>query len=210
MLTPFADMNASNDRPPLVPEMPVADFIDYYWLKQELIDFCRLHGLKATGGKQAITRRIAHWLQTGGPPRESSAPKGLGERATTPLLLALDAPITTAYASSQAVRAFFTAQIGPHFRFSVGLMRFCRENPDKTFGEAVAYWQKEHERKGDPAYQSEIAPQFEYNQYIRDFKQNNPGASLKEAIRAWQKKRSQRGPNRYSDQDLTVDPGSQP
>jgi hypothetical protein len=120
-----------------------------------------------------------------------------------PLLVVLDAPITISYTNGTNVRAFFTSVIGPHFHFTVGLMKFCKENPTKTFSDAVCYWQAEHERKGDASFRSEIAPQFEYNQYIRDFRTDNPGSSLQEAIACWKAKRSKRGDNRYSRADLT-------
>lgn len=189
-------------RPFLTPLTPVNDFLDYYWLKQELIDFCRQHQLKTTGSKVAITARIAQWLQTGQQPLEpiKSKPK---PGSVDPLLVTLDAPITLNYTSGNEVRAFFRSVIGPQFHFTVGLMKFCKENPTKTFGDAVQYWRDEHKRKGDTSFHSEIAPQFEYNQYIRDFRADNSGASLKEAIACWKAKRSKRGDNRYSRADLT-------
>ncbi|SFF28783.1 DUF6434 domain-containing protein [Spirosoma endophyticum] len=189
-------------RPFLTPLTPVTDFLAYYWLKQELVDFCRAHGLKTTGSKVAITDRIAQWLRTGQPPLEPITSKRKPGSAG-PLLVALDAPITTRYTSGNAVRAFFTLVIGPHFHFTVGLMKFCKENPTKTFGDAVQYWQAEQLRKVDTSLRSEIGPQFEYNQYIRDFRADNPGASLPEAIACWKIKRSKRGDNRYSRADLT-------
>ena len=194
-------MSSYSKRPSLTPSTPVNDFLDYYWLKQELVDFCRAHQLKTTGSKVAITARIAQWLRTGQPPLEPIKSKRKPGSAG-PLLVALDAPITTNYTSSNAVRAFFTSVIGPHFHFTVGLMKFCKENPTKTFGDAVCYWQAEHQRKSDTSLRSEIAPQFEYNQYIRDFRADNPGASLSEAIACWKAKRSKPGSNRYVREDL--------
>ena len=63
-------MSRYSKRPSLTPLTPVNDFLDYYWLKQELVDFCRAHQLKTTGSKVAITARIAQWLRTGQPPLE--------------------------------------------------------------------------------------------------------------------------------------------
>lgn len=40
-------------------------FKDYYYLKEELVEFCKKEGLQATGSKQMITERIAHYLDTG-------------------------------------------------------------------------------------------------------------------------------------------------
>ncbi|WP_394342034.1 DUF6434 domain-containing protein [Spirosoma pollinicola] len=35
------------------------------------------------------------------------------------------------------IRCFFKSVIGTHFHFTVGLMKFCKENPTKTFRNAV-------------------------------------------------------------------------
>ncbi|SOD99168.1 DUF6434 domain-containing protein [Spirosoma fluviale] len=194
----------NNDkRPPLTRATPVNDFLDYYWLKEELIDFCARHGLKTSGGKIEITGRIAHFLQTGRPPVEQARSRASSYSADDqPLVVMMDAPITKNYNSGERVRGFFKSVIGPHFHFTVGLMKFCKDNPTKTFRDAVQYWQDEYNRKSDKSYQPEIAPQFEYNQYIRDFMTDNPGASLKEAIWHWKQKRSARGDNKYSRDDL--------
>src|SRR5687768_4111951 len=52
------------------------DFRGLYWLKLELQDFCREHGLSTSGGKREIADRIEHFLRTG----ERLAPSS-GERA---------------------------------------------------------------------------------------------------------------------------------
>ena len=195
-------MTNNSERPPLTTLTGVNDFLEYYWLKQELVDFCRQHKLNTTGSKSDFTARIAQWLLTGQQPLEPIKPQRKPGSAD-PLLVALDAPITTKYTSGNEVRAFFKAVIGPHFHFTVGLMKFCKENPTKTFGDAVHYWQDEHKCKGDKLFPTAIAPQFEYNQYIRDFRADNPGASLPQAIACWKAKRSKRGGNRYTRADLT-------
>jgi len=53
-------------------ERPVLDkcldskiFRDFYYLKEELIDFCRNNSLPTSGGKIEITDRIAYFLDTG-------------------------------------------------------------------------------------------------------------------------------------------------
>jgi hypothetical protein len=131
-------MTSSGQRPVLTSSTPVDKFLDYYWLKQELVDFCRLHQLKATGSKMEITGRIAQWLQTGQVPLEPAVWKS---RVSPPLLVAMDALITENYSSGDYVRAFFKSVIGPHFRFTVGLMKYCKENPTKTYGDGCPFGQ---------------------------------------------------------------------
>jgi hypothetical protein len=40
-------------------------FREYYYLKEELITFCRNEGLSTSGGKIELIDRIAHFLDTG-------------------------------------------------------------------------------------------------------------------------------------------------
>lgn len=54
-----------NDRPLLDKNLDGDSFRKWYWLKEELVDFCRENGIPASGGKTDITDRIAHFLDTG-------------------------------------------------------------------------------------------------------------------------------------------------
>lgn len=40
-------------------------FRSYYYLKKELVDFCRENNLPVSGGKVELTDRIAYFLDTG-------------------------------------------------------------------------------------------------------------------------------------------------
>ena len=45
-------------RPELVPGMDSQTFREYYYLKEELADFCRANHLPVSGGKQELTERV--------------------------------------------------------------------------------------------------------------------------------------------------------
>lgn len=47
-----------NDRPNLNINLDSKIFKEYYYLKEELIDFCRQNNLQTTGGKLELTERI--------------------------------------------------------------------------------------------------------------------------------------------------------
>ena len=47
------------------------EFNDYYFLKEELKDFCRSEGLKVSGSKEDLEKRILHYLSTGKKLKES-------------------------------------------------------------------------------------------------------------------------------------------
>lgn len=52
------------ERPALSRETDSATFRSYYYLKEELVDFCRQNGIPTSGGKIEITERIARFLDT--------------------------------------------------------------------------------------------------------------------------------------------------
>ena len=52
------------ERPDLSTKLDAATFRSYYYLKEELVSFCRENGLPASGGKEEITERIACYLDT--------------------------------------------------------------------------------------------------------------------------------------------------
>ncbi|PIE85898.1 MAG: hypothetical protein CSA05_03185 [Bacteroidia bacterium] len=53
------------DKPILDKEISLEDFNDFYWLKKELVYFCRTIGISSTGGKIEISNRIRTYLSTG-------------------------------------------------------------------------------------------------------------------------------------------------
>lgn len=54
-----------NERPKLNMELDSAVFRNFYYLKQELIDFGRENRLPTLGSKIELADRIAHFLDTG-------------------------------------------------------------------------------------------------------------------------------------------------
>lgn len=191
-------------RPDLNENISLNDFHDFYWLKQELVDFCRTNEIDTSGGKTEITDRIALFLSTGEVVKSVSKINTISKSDLNTSEINNDTIITDNYKSSEGVRAFMIAQIGPHFRFNVEFVKWIKQNTGKTMKDAIEEWQKIHLLKKDKKNQTQIAPQFEYNTYIRDFLADNPGKAIKDAIRFWKIKREQRGDNKYSKSDLLL------
>ena len=61
-------MNRSLLTKDLTPE----EFNNYYFLKEELKDFCRSEGLKISGSKGDLEKRITYYLSTGEELKESN------------------------------------------------------------------------------------------------------------------------------------------
>lgn len=184
-------------RPPLTRALDSQTFFRYYYLKEELTAFCRENKLPTSGGKLELTRRIAHFLDTGeilpAAPR-SPRPADVGT-------ISKETRIEPNFKCTEKHRAFFKEQIGPGFSFHVGFQKWLRANTGKTYAEAIAaYYETLAEKKRGTV----IDPQFAYNTYIRDFFANNAGKSLSDAIACWKYKKSLPGHNRYEPSDLTA------
>ncbi len=192
------------NRPDLDREISLENFRNFYWLKTELVAFCREVGIDSTGGKIEISKRIVKFLETGEIITVSSKQKA---KSTSRFdwkteILSLNTIITDNYKNSENVRTFFQNAIGKHFKFNVEFMNWMKTNSGKNLGEAVEKWKQIAELKKDKDYKTEIAPQFEYNRYIRDFLNNNPDLSSKDAMACWKIKRSKPGSNKYEKPDL--------
>lgn len=185
-----------SERPNLSKELDGATFRSFYYLKQELVNFCRDNGLLASGGKIELTDRIAYFLDTG---KVSAVPAG--KRSTVNVgMITEDTKIEKNIVCSEKHRAFFREKIGKGFSFNVQFQKWLKANAGETYGDAIkAYYRILEEKKQG---QTTIDRQFEYNTYIRDFFEDNQGRSLEEAIACWKYKKSLPGHNRYEQSDL--------
>lgn len=65
-----------SDRPVLDRILDSKTFRDFYYLKDELVIFCRENGIPVSGGKIEIADRIAYFLETGKVLSAPTAKKG--------------------------------------------------------------------------------------------------------------------------------------
>lgn len=186
------------DRPILDKNLDSKTFREFYYLKEELVDFCRKYGLPTSGGKLEITERIAHFLDTG----EIFSAKRVQKKAQTITDITEETPIESDFVCSEKHRKFFKEHIGNSFSFNVAFQKWLKSNSGKTYADAIdAYYQiLEDKKKG----KTKIDKQFEYNTYIRDFFADNQGISLDEAIKCWKYKKQLQGHNRYEKTDLVA------
>lgn len=186
------------NRPDLNKKLDSKTFRNYYYLKEELIDFCRENGLPVSGGKIEITDRIAHFLDTGEVLSISITKK------KAPVISGIDEDtrIETDFVCSEMHRAFFKEHIGNSFSFNVAFQKWLKSNAGKTYKEAIAaYYDILEEKKRG---KTKIDKQFEYNTYIRDFFADNQGKTLEDAIQCWKYKKQLQGHNRYERSDLVA------
>lgn len=186
------------DRPYLDNQLDGKTFRSFYYLKDELVDFCRRNGLPTSGAKLEIADRIAHFLDYDEVilvNHKRLAAKQIG-------IIMEDTEIESNFVCSEKHRAYFKKTIGNHFSFNVGFQKWLKNNAGKTYGEAIqAYY---HILDNKNKEKSTIDKQFEYNTYIRDFFADNRDKTLDQAIKCWKYKKGKQGHNLYDQTDLTA------
>ena len=184
-----------SERPDLDITLDGKTFREYYYLKEELVDFCRKHNLQAAGGKLELTDRI---LDTG---KRSSATH-IKRKSPSVGEITLDTVIESNFVCSEKHRAFYKEHIGKGFSFNVLFQKWLKSNAGKTYRESIdAYYQILKDKKKN---KTTIDRQFEYNTYIRDFFTDNKDKNLEQAIKCWKYKKSLKGHNKYEREDLKI------
>ena len=217
-------------RPQLTKDLKSEDFMEYYFLKEELKEFCRREGLKIGGSKNQLEERIIYYLDTGKSLDESvkdgnktknhksvkdgnktknhksvkddNKTKNCNHKISNSdsQEITLDSILGENFRCSEDKREFFEREIGKGFKFKVKFQRWLKANPDKTYQDAINAY---YELQNSNE-KTNIDRQFQYNQYIRDFFEDNEGRSLDDAIKCWKYKKSLKGHNRYEDSDLKI------
>lgn len=170
-------------RPSLTAALTGAEFARWYWRKDELTDFARTLGIRATGGKDLLTARIAAHLG-GRDFTEPAAPRRVGRaQLTHPVSGATVIPV--GQRCSQVVRAWFIEQVGPSFRFDAAMREFfAHTDGTATLTDALAHYRATRDGDARP-----IGPQFEYNRFTRAWHAANPAGTRADLLRAWQEYR---------------------
>ena len=187
-----------NKRPDLDMKLDSKVFREYYYLKEELVEFCRKNNLQTTGGKIELTERIAKFLDTG----ERTYTNYNSKKTKLIDNVTLDTIIEEKFVCSEKHRAFYKEQIGDSFSFNVVFQKWLKSNSGKTYRDSInAYYQILEDKKKN---KTTIDKQFEYNTYIRDFFNDNKDKNLEQAIKCWKYKKSLKGHNKYEKNDLKV------
>lgn len=190
------------NRPELNTKISIQDFRNFYWYKEELIDFCRVENLDIRGEKIEIARRIEKYITTGKREVYKINKSSISKFDWNTEKLTAETEITDNYKNTENVREFFKNQIGKKFKFDVKFMNWMKTAHGKTLGDAIEKWISITNEMRVGISHKQIPPQFEYNTYIRDFMNDNPNSTLHDAIKCWKTKKMIPGDNKYSKSDL--------
>ena len=132
------------ERPILDKKLDEKIFRDFYYLKDELVDFCKANGLPSVGGKIELTDRIAHYLNTG----EILSSVPMQKQKASDNIITEDTAIEPDFVCSEKHRAFFREKIGKSFSFNVAFQKWLKSNAGKTYRQAIeAYLEISAEKK---------------------------------------------------------------
>ena len=122
-MTMSESLGSGPQRPPLDSTLSGSELLRWYWLKDELVSFARVLGVRTTGSKDVLAARIAAELDGVG----FEEPARSKPVAATQLKGRLTATtvIPRGQRCSQSVREWFVIQVGSTFGFDAA-MRACR------------------------------------------------------------------------------------
>ncbi len=183
-------------RPLLTDALTAEEFLAWYWLKAEMVDFCRRNGVSPSGSKLEIQHRIVERLKRQADPSVGHAAAILAKPsrptrsvAPMPLEFNLDMTIGRGWRCGPALGAFLRKEFGTGFRFNAAVREFIHQGEGRRLGDVIFCYR---ESVKPDAEKREIPAQLEYNRHFRAYFQQNPGATRAEAIEAWWAKRNSR------------------
>jgi SAP domain-containing new25/Domain of unknown function (DUF6434) len=173
-------------RPNLHAPLSPTEFDAWYWLKDELLAFCRSHDLTTSGSKPEVAARVRAFLAGTAAPKPTAR---VARRGVMPVTFSLRTKIGAGWRCTPTLGAFLRSQCGPQFRFNAAVREFIHGGVGRTLKEAV------------DCYRASVAPgvakralpaQLEYNRHMQQFFATNPGATRADALASWWVKRATR------------------
>jgi hypothetical protein len=174
------------NRPGLRASLPVDEFRAWYWLKEELVGFCRFQRLPTSGSKRELEARIHAFLSGASVARLAAAKRRAGRMPRT---FTMETVIGEGWRCGPALGAFFRQVVGKGFHFNADTRAFIHNGAGKTLGDVALCYQNSV-RPGRA--KSEIPEQLEYNRHFREYFEQHPEATREDAITAWWAKRTTR------------------
>jgi hypothetical protein len=132
-------------RPFLFASLTAQDFASWYWLKEELVAFCREHQISPSGSKLQLQSRITDDLSGKNPVRPPS-PQHTSTKM--PTHFTMDTVIGEGWRCNPSLGAFFKQTLGPGFHFNAPTRDFIHTKPGSSRQQAIdAWWIKRGKRK---------------------------------------------------------------
>ena len=177
-------------------ELSSEEFNEYYYIKDELVDFCHKEGLKTSGKKIDLEKRISNYLDT------TSLNNTNHKRESSVLSnVSLDSNNRENLNETNDLRRFFNNKLDSQSRIKLDFHKWLRKNPERRH-EAVRVY---HEiQKVLRKKLTSVEKQYQFNKYINAFFNNNPDGTFEDAVHCWKYKKSLNESRTYDDSDLVA------
>ncbi|WP_158944591.1 DUF6434 domain-containing protein [Granulicella sp. S190] len=162
-----------NKRPLLSSSISGQHFASWYWLKEELVAFCREHQIPTSGSKLQLQSRITDYLNGKKRIERNASTRRTGRMPTH---LTMDTVIEDGWRCGPALGAFFKKTLGPGFHFNASMRDFIHTQTGKTLSDAAICYQTSV-RPGTK--KTPIPRHLEYNQHFRDYFRENQGPRVR-------------------------------
>ena len=183
----------------ILPEK-IDEFINKYWLKEQLVNICAEYDLPKYGSKEELILQICNFIEK----KPIIIQKKISVIKNTNYNISLHNIIDPNYHNDENHRMFFKNSIGTKFKYNVQFMNWMKQNcGKKTYEEAIKKWNEINEEI-KTGKKFSIGKQFEYNQYTRDFFTANPDKTREECIKCWNYKKEKSGSHVYDESDLAI------
>ena len=144
------------------------EFLKYYWYREELIQICKAHGLKANGTKIELNKVIEAYF-SGEKILPDQTKKGKSRKKTVTELTLDTGLIECGFTFGNRFREFFSKQtVEAHFKFNVDMVATVKEvkaKGDETFtlGDLLDVYY------GRRTYAKYDKSALQWNRFVRDF-----------------------------------------
>jgi SAP domain-containing new25/Domain of unknown function (DUF6434) len=171
------------NRPALNLVISESEFLRWYWLKEELISFCRENALVISGSKPELTSRIAAHLSGAKQPDRVSVKRN----AKMPEKFTPNTVIEPGWRCGPKLGEYFRQIFGKKFRFNAAIRNYIHTQVGCTLEDAAHCYAASI---APDAPKQEIIPQNQYNRHMREYYEQNPHATREQVLSAWWEKRS--------------------
>ncbi|MEM1221267.1 MAG: DUF6434 domain-containing protein [Verrucomicrobiota bacterium] len=164
-------------RPQLTAQISSDEFEEWYWKKEELVDFCQSASIPSSGSKPELELRIKAFLR--GLPLPKSPKRRIRKKVQDEL--DLSTVIEEGWSCNPKLSAFFKQHCGNAFRFNYAMRNFIHTQAGRTLEEAIECY-KESLQKEQPSL-----PQNQFAAFMKSYSRLNPQSSRNDIILAWEK-----------------------
>ena len=169
------------------------EFKECYFMKTELVNLSKKLELPTNGSKMELQNGIIYYIKNKKQNKNIKIKK-IKEQIPkkVPINLTPDTKLSEGYICNLITRNFFKKHIGDHFHFTYFLNEYVKNNPNKTYQDAINYWNYQYNNPELFKKKYEKTGKFEYNNFMKKYYEDHENASLDNVIKGWNEHKEKR------------------